>query len=114
METTAPELGPDIERLALAVTMPAAGVVRMRITAADAPRWEVPQWLFAPDAVAGALPGLAPAHLGCDTMSHTCIRGRCGENLLHACCMHAACTCDMKALCMRAPSQDGGGLSRCR
>lgn len=54
-ETTAPELGPDIEKLALAVSMPAPGVVRVRITDAHVPRWEVPQWLFAQGAVAGAL-----------------------------------------------------------
>ncbi|KAK9835041.1 hypothetical protein WJX81_006384 [Elliptochloris bilobata] len=52
-ETTAPELGPDVERLALHVSMPAPGVLRVRMTAAGAPRWEVPQWLYPADSVAG-------------------------------------------------------------
>lgn len=53
-ETTAPELGPDVEKLALQATAPAPGVLRVHITAADVPRWEVPRWLYPADSVAGA------------------------------------------------------------
>ena len=53
-EATAPELGPDVERLALQATAPAPGVLRVHITAAGAPRWEVPRWLYPADSVAGA------------------------------------------------------------
>ena len=53
-EMTAPELGPDVERLALQATAPAPGVLRVHITAASAPRWEVPRWLYPADSVAGA------------------------------------------------------------
>ena len=64
-ETTAPELGPDVGELALQVTAPAAGVLRVRITGAGAPRWEVPRWLYPADSVAGARPSAgAPRELG--------------------------------------------------
>ena len=68
-ETTAPELGPDVEELALRVTAPAPGVVRVHITAADAPRWEVPRWLYPADSVAGALQRAAACN------SHMSLRG---------------------------------------
>ena len=43
-----------MEKLALQVTAPAPGVLRVHITAAGAPRWEVPRWLYPADSVAGA------------------------------------------------------------
>ena len=63
-ETTAPELGPDVEALALQVTAPAPGVLRVHITAAGAARWEVPRWLYPADSVAGARPAAVPHALG--------------------------------------------------
>ena len=68
-ETTSPELGPDVMRLAIQATAPAPDVLRVRIAAADAPRWEVPPWLFA----AGSIAGVRFSHLVKFT-THDCKR----------------------------------------
>lgn len=44
---TQPELGPDVEVLRLDVEPLSDTVLRLKLTDAAAPRWEVPTWLFA-------------------------------------------------------------------
>lgn len=58
---TMAELGADVRRLRATAREVAPGVLRFRLADADAPRWEIPPWMYPGDSIAGGGGGYRPA-----------------------------------------------------